>query len=61
MSAAGDFIVIDAEITRIKLRLKNAPDDPALKEKMGVLLNAREKLLTNIRRKGRATTAHERL
>ena len=61
MSATGDFIIIDAEIARIKLRLKDAADDEALKEKMGVLLKAREKLLINIRREGRATIAHESL
>ena len=58
MSVAGDFIIIDAEIARIKLRIRKQPADKALRERAHVLLKARDKLLLDSKRNGHARIAN---
>jgi hypothetical protein len=59
MGVAGEFIKIDAEVHRVRLQLKEKPKDKALQKELNSLMKAREKLLLELDRKGRASIANE--
>lgn len=56
---AGAFIKIDAAVVRVRLQLKEKPENKVLQKQLNSLIKAREKLLLELDRKSKTGIAHD--